>query len=88
MEHRGFEKIEVPGLKRYTSRSVLTGLQVPVASMSCYCCGAKGHRGENCPHETRPHLNAERQGDVMRAQVGGGLLVARDDAHPIPQYER
>jgi len=41
--------------------------------MSCYCCGAKGHRGEDCPHETRPHLSAERQGDVKRAQVWCGV---------------
>uniref|UniRef100_A0A7S3R9X1 CCHC-type domain-containing protein n=1 Tax=Dunaliella tertiolecta TaxID=3047 RepID=A0A7S3R9X1_DUNTE len=54
---------------------------VPVARMSCYCCGAEGHRGEDCPHENRPHLSAERQGDVKRAQ-------AEREAEEERAYER
>ncbi|KAJ9506369.1 hypothetical protein QJQ45_019518, partial [Haematococcus lacustris] len=43
--------------------------QTPVPAVTCYCCGAEGHYGEDCPQEDRPHLKAERAGDARRAQA-------------------
>ncbi len=48
---------------------------VPVATvqeaarLTCYVCAGDGHSGEQCPHENRLHLAAERSGgDVRQAQ--------------------
>lgn len=35
-------------------------------TLSCYNCGRSGHGGEQCPHDVRAHLHAERISDMKR----------------------
>ena len=43
-------------------------LQLPSFQVSCYNCGSTKHLGEECPEENRPHLAAERAGDMRKAE--------------------
>ena len=38
-------------------------------SKTCFACGLPGHYGEGCSNDKRPHLAAERNSDMRRAQM-------------------